>query len=100
MFVSEKTPTAKLSQILSYGAKVIAVKGSYSDAFKMAKLASQQYKWFNVTSTFLNPYTTEGDKTVAYELHSQLEKVFPDCVFIVHPNRGRSTLSGNIQGLQ
>jgi threonine synthase len=30
---------------------------------------------FNVTSTFLNPYAGEGDKTVAYEIYKQLGTV-------------------------
>jgi len=82
IFLPEKTPFAKLSQILSYGAKVVAVQGSYSNAFEMAKLASQRYKWFNVTSTFFNPYATEGDKTIAYEICEQLDLHCPDWVFI------------------
>ena len=82
IFIPELTPVGKVSQALANGAHVIKVKGDYSDSYKMAKLASREYGWMNITSTFLNPYTVEGDKTVAYELFRQLGDSVPDYILI------------------
>lgn len=82
VFLPEKTPATKLSQIAPYGAAVIAVEGSYSNSFEMARLASQQYGWFNVTSTFFNPYVTEADKTLSFEIYEQLDFCSPDWIII------------------
>ncbi|MCW4019786.1 MAG: threonine synthase [Candidatus Bathyarchaeota archaeon] len=96
VFVPEKTPPAKLSQIIAYGAKVVAVEGAYSNSFKMARLASEERDWFNVTSTYNNPYATEGDKTVAYETYEQLNASCPDWVFI--PIGSGPLLAGTYKG--
>jgi len=81
IFVPCETPHSKVAQIMMYGANVVAVKGTCSDAFKLAKIATRKYGWFNVTSTFLNPYATEGDKTLGYEIFEQLGKQ-PDWIII------------------
>jgi threonine synthase len=82
VFVPENTSVERISQIQIYGGLVIAVEGTSSDAFKMAYLSSQKYGWYNVTSTLLNPYTVEGDKTLAYEIYEQLGFKSPDWVLI------------------
>lgn len=82
VFVPDSTDPNKVVQAQSYGARVICVKGNYSRSFDMAKLCAKRYEWANVTSTFLNPYTVEGDKTPAYELYYQLQGRVPDHIFV------------------
>jgi threonine synthase len=82
VYVPEKTPTNKIEQTLSYGAEVIKIAGTYSNSFRAALESSERPRWVNVTSTFLNPYTVEGDKTVAYEIWEQMGKNVPDWVVI------------------
>jgi threonine synthase len=82
VFVPEKTPMAKVAHALTAGAKVVRVRGDYSNSYALAGAASARYRWMNVTTTFLNPYTFEGDKTVAYELYRQLDGGVPDWIIV------------------
>lgn len=82
VFVPDTTPEGKIEQILTYGAEVIKVKGVFSDSYKLALEASSYFNWANLTSTYLNPYALEGDKTVAYELFCQMNGEVPDYVFV------------------
>jgi len=82
VFVPENTPMNKIDQILTYGAEIIKVKGVFSDSYKLALEASKKFNWANLTSTYLNPYTLEGHKTVAYELFYQMEGEVPDYIFV------------------
>jgi len=82
VFVPENTPVSKIDQVLTYGAEIIKVKGVYSNSYKLALEASKKFNWANLTSTYLNPYTLEGDKTVAYELFYQMEGEIPDYIFV------------------
>ncbi len=81
IFVTDRTPPAKLVQMVLYGARVITVQGSLSDAYWLARNASVEWGWMNLTSTFLSPYGVEGDKTVAYELYQQLDRT-PDWIIV------------------
>jgi threonine synthase len=51
-----------------YGAKLVEVEGTFSDAYLFALKQSKKLSAFNVTTTYLNPYIGEGYKTVAYEI--------------------------------
>ncbi|MGB6371761.1 MAG: threonine synthase [Atribacterota bacterium] len=82
IFVPENTPVSKINQVLTYGAEIVKVKGVYSNSYKLALEASKKFNWANLTSTYLNPYTLEGDKTVAYELFYQMEGEVPDYIFV------------------
>lgn len=82
IFVPENTPISKINQVLTYGAEIVKVKGVYSNSYKLALEASKKFNWANLTSTYLNPYTLEGDKTVAYELFYQMEGEVPDYIFV------------------
>ena len=61
---------------------MIYTRGSYSSSYKLALDSSAVFGWANLTSTFLNPYTVEGDKTVAFEIWEQLGRRVPDWVII------------------
>jgi threonine synthase len=79
--VPEATPAAKTAQIGAVGARIVRVRGNYSDAYALAR-AAESYGWANLTSTYINPYMLEGDKTVAYEIFEQLGERIPDWVVV------------------
>ncbi|MDI9548230.1 MAG: threonine synthase [Chloroflexota bacterium] len=89
IFVPESAPPAKLAQLLAYGSRVLAVRGSYDDAFDLCTQACREFGWYN-RNTGYNPYMTEGKKTVAYEIAEQLAQLYgdggafraPDAVFV------------------
>ncbi len=81
IFVPEDAPAAKLTQALSFGARVLAVRGSYDDAYELCLVASEEFGWFN-RSTGFNPFTREGKKTCAFEIWEDLERRVPDRVVV------------------
>ncbi len=74
------TPPPKLAQAAVCGARVIAVDGTYSDAWAMAAAASASLGFLNATTTFTCPYVVEGTRTVAYEIHAAIG--VPDWVVV------------------
>ncbi|MBI4279705.1 MAG: threonine synthase [Armatimonadetes bacterium] len=72
VFVPSHTPASKLLQIAASGAKIVRVTGSVSDSMALAHTSAREFGWYNVTTTFENPYSVEGDKTVAYEIAADL----------------------------
>ena len=54
------TPPAKMAQAAVCGARVVAVRGTYSDAWAMAAAVSASLGWLNATTTFTCPYVVEG----------------------------------------
>lgn len=81
ILVPESTPAEKVKQSQFFGAKVIKVKGPYSNSYELALKISEEGEAYNLTTTFLNPYTIEGDKGVAYEVDEQAD-IWPDSVVV------------------
>ncbi len=81
IFVPAAAPQAKIAQLLVYGATVLAVDGTYDQAFELCLAASKAYGWYN-RNTAYNPYMTEGKKTAAYEICEQLDWQVPDRIFV------------------
>ena len=81
IFVPETAPSAKIAQLLVFGASVIAVKGSYDDAFDLSVKATEKYGWYSRNSGY-NSYTREGKKTCSYEICEQLGWKCPDKIFV------------------
>jgi threonine synthase len=79
IFVPAKAPNAKIAQLLIYGAKVLLVNGTYDDAFDLCVRTAEEYGWYN-RNTGMNPFTTEGKKTAAFEIVEQLGWNVPDIV--------------------
>lgn len=78
----------KLAQAISYGAKVIAVKGNFDDALKMVREISQKRNITLVNS--LNPNRIEGQKTAAFEICDDMGRA-PDYLAIPVGNAGNIT---------
>lgn len=95
VFVPASAPAAKLAQLLSYGATVLAVRGGYDDAYDLCLQASQEFGWFN-RSTGFNPYTREGKKTWVFETWEALGRQVPDRVLV--PSGDGNILSATWKG--
>ena len=81
VFVPASAPEAKLTQMLAFGARVLAVNGNYDDAYDLCTAASTEFGWFN-RSTGYNAFTREGKKTCAYEIWLDLGGRVPDRVMV------------------
>ncbi len=81
IFVPETAPKAKMAQLLIYGAKVFAVRGTYTEAFELCEQVSRHLDWCN-RNTGTNPYTREGKKTVSFEIWEQMGFRVPDFVIV------------------
>jgi threonine synthase len=71
IFVPERAPQGKLTQLLIFGAAVVSVKGDYAEAFRLSAQAIEKYGWYNRNAA-INPYLSEGKKTVSMEIAEQL----------------------------
>ncbi len=54
---------------MTFGATVITVQGSYEDTFELSRHAIDRWGWYNRNAA-INPYLSEGKKTVALEIWS------------------------------
>jgi threonine synthase len=81
IFVPERAPQGKLTQLLIFGATVVSVKGNYEAAFGLSAQAIAQYGWYNRNAA-INPYLSEGKKTVSMEIAEQLGFIAPDFVAV------------------
>lgn len=81
IFVPKTAPEAKIAQLLVFGANVIAVDGTYDEAFDLCLQASAEYGWYS-RNTAYNPYLSEGKKTAALEICEQLNWEAPDRIFV------------------
>ncbi len=95
VFVPASAPEAKLAQMLSYGATVLPVDGTYDDAFDLCCVACERFGWYN-RNTGLNPFTVEGKKTVALEIALALSPEIPDVVLV--PTGDGVIISGMAKG--
>jgi len=81
IFVPKSAPRAKIAQLLTFGAEVLAVDGTYDQAFDLCLAATRKFGWYNRNTGF-NPYTREGKKTVSFEIAEQLGWHTPDLVVV------------------
>ena len=81
IFVPERAPEPKVTQLLIFGATVLRVRGSYEDAFQLCQRACERWGWYNRNSA-INPYLVEGKKTVGLEICEQLAWQVPDWVAV------------------
>lgn len=81
IFVPKAAPRAKIAQLVTFGAEVLAVDGTYDQAFDLCLEATRRFGWYNRNTGF-NPYTREGKKTVSFEICEQLGWTVPDLVVV------------------
>lgn len=70
IFVPGDAPVGKLAQPLVYGADVLAVNGSYDEAYDLSVEVTDKYGWYNRNAA-INPFQVEGKRTVGHELAEQ-----------------------------
>jgi threonine synthase len=71
----------KIAQSLSYGAKFIAVDGTYDDANRLASVIGDS-NGYGIVNINMRPYYVEGSKTLAFEVLEQLNWTVPDVLVI------------------
>lgn len=90
VFCPEETPLPKMAQAIFFGARLIRVKGGYSEINAMYRrlIHSGRVKWYDCGTD--NPFRYEGKKTYAYEIAQDLGWRIPDRV--LHPAAGGMSL--------
>jgi threonine synthase len=82
VLVPATSASETIARIGAYGARVFRVEGDLSAPFHLAKQAADNFGWINVTTTYLSPYPTEGNKTVGFEIAMQLDWDAPDWILV------------------
>ncbi len=81
IFVPSRAPKGKVAQLMTFGATVISVQGSYEETFELSRAAIEKWGWYNRNAA-INPYLSEGKKTVGLEIMEQLNWTVPDYIAI------------------
>src|SRR5574342_214078 len=81
VFAPSDIEHAKIAQALAYGAKYIAVDGTYDDANRIAAQIGDS-KGIGIVNINMRSYYVEGSKTLAYEVAEQLDWKIPDNLII------------------
>ena len=81
IFVPSRAPKGKVAQLMTFGAHVVSVQGSYEETFELSKAAIDKWGWYNRNAA-INPYLSEGKKTVSLEIMEQLDWQVPDYIAI------------------
>jgi threonine synthase len=79
VFVPEDTPSSKLSQVISYGGKIVKVKGDYNAAATLAEEVAGNLGFYLAGDY---AFRVEGQKIAAFELIDQLFYQPPEMIFI------------------
>jgi threonine synthase len=89
IFVPNDLERAKVLATTVYGAKVIAVTGTYDEVNRLCTQVAFKYGW-GLVNINLRPYYAEGSKTVGYEVAEQLGWRLPR--HVVAPMAGGSLI--------
>ena len=81
IFVPSRAPKGKVAQLMTFGATVVSVQGNYEETFELSKAAIEKWGWYNRNAA-INPYLSEGKKTVGLEIMEQLNWQVPDYIAI------------------
>lgn len=79
VFTPAYASESKLVQAQVYGASVIKVDGTRKDVFDTARAACAKHPWY-YCGFQLNPYASEGLKTISYEIFESFRSEMPDRV--------------------
>ncbi len=83
-----KITLGKMAQAIIYGAKIVAIDGSFDQALEIARSLTAKHAVTLVNS--LNPHRIDGQKTAAFEIIDHLGEA-PDYLFIPVGNAGNIT---------
>jgi len=97
VMIPASAPIGKLSQSMAYGARIVQVEGNYDQVFDLVTRACEKFGWYNCNPA-INPYRTEGKKTMAYEICEQLNWKSPDWVIV--PIGNGCNLAGHWKGFE
>lgn len=97
IFVPGDAPEGKLAQPLVYGADVLAVEGSYDEAYDLSVAVTEEFGWYNRNAA-INPFQVEGKRTVGHELAEQTKGDVPD--WVVFSMGDGCTVSGGWKGFR
>ncbi len=97
IFIPRTAPRAKVAQLLAFGAEVLAVDGTYDQAFDLCLAATERFGWYN-RNTGYNPCPREGKKSVAFEICEQMGWKVPDLVVV--PVGDGNIISGVWKGFE
>lgn len=95
VFVPEDTPPSKLAQSISYGGRIVQVKGTYNDAAALAEKVARELGFYLAGDY---AFRVEGQKTAAFELIDQLFFSPPDMVLV--PVGCGTNLAGYAKGFK
>ena len=97
IFVPSRAPKGKVAQLLTFGATVVSVQGNYEETFELSSKAIDRWGWYNRNAA-VNPYLSEGKKTVSLEICEQLQWKAPDYIAVAVGDG--CTISGVWKGLK
>jgi len=81
VFLPDNTEANKLALSLVYGARLVAVRGTYDELNRLCSEIADTYHWA-VANVNMRPYYAEGSKTLAFETAEQLGWAAPDHVVV------------------
>ena len=81
IFVPSRAPIPKIMQIMVYGATLVAVDGTYDQAYDLSMEIGEEHGWYCRNSA-VNPYLLEGKKTGGMEIALQMDWEVPDYVIV------------------
>ncbi len=79
VLIPENTPLGKLAQAMSYGARVLSIRGTYADCCELASQMAAKYHFY-LAGDYV--FRSEGQKTIAFEIVEQLNWRVPDFVIV------------------
>ncbi|QQS59532.1 threonine synthase [Candidatus Peregrinibacteria bacterium] len=79
VLVPEGTPIGKLAQTLSYGGKLIQIRGTYADCVRLSDELSRKNNFYLAGDY---AFRAEGAKSTAFEILEQLHWKVPDAVLV------------------
>lgn len=77
VLVPEGTPIGKLAQTLSFGARIIQVRGTYTDCSKLSEKMAKQFGFYLAGDY---AFRLEGQKSISFEIVEQLSWNVPDMI--------------------
>ena len=95
VLVPENTPAGKLTQTLVYGARILQIRGTYSECAELAEYMAHKNNFYLAGDY---AFRSEGQKTLAFEICEQLYFKVPD--FVICPVGCGTNLSAIYKGFK